>query len=280
MEKIIQKSHYNMKSILLASTIITLFFSCKKETKLQQNNSEERTVVKINKDSLKQIKDTTLFVNSSQGEDVKLSINTNTNDSIFESEIFGETGKSTYKFVFNKFLKKGECTTYRYTEPISVNSNPKIKSEKKENLLSSKESSNRLINIFNSYLKVFIPPNKAYKISNVKWLGTYSLIINENNEDWRDIHEIQLSISKDSITYLAKGFQLYQYYLLSPIEDGTSLKLKYAKSLDNTESWALNKTKDFGTIIFDGKTYLWSSPYLDINFADGKNKKYILKKKQ
>ncbi|KFF13067.1 hypothetical protein N6B72_15235 [Chryseobacterium soli] len=113
----------------------------------------------LNKDSLKQIKDTTLFVNSSQGESVKLLINTKTNDSIFESEIFGETGKSTYKFVFNKFLKKAECTTYRYTEPISVNSNPKIKSEKKENLLSSKVSSTRLTNIFNSYLKAFIHAN-------------------------------------------------------------------------------------------------------------------------
>ncbi|MFP3598163.1 hypothetical protein [Chryseobacterium sp. SIMBA_029] len=158
----------NKNTLLILPILLFLFVSCKKEIKFSQKNTEQRTVGIVNKDSIKQIKDTTLFDNSSQGEDVKLSINTHTNDSIFESEIFGETGKSTYKFVFNKFLKKGECTTYRYAEPIFVNSNPKIKLEKKENLLSSKESSNRLTNIFNSYRMVFILPNKAYKISNVK----------------------------------------------------------------------------------------------------------------
>ncbi|SHL10141.1 hypothetical protein [Chryseobacterium polytrichastri] len=252
------------------------FLDCKKtDSKTKDYN---RGIVK--NDFFQKVKDTTLFINSSEGENVKVLINTKTQDSIIESEILGETGKSTYKFTFNKTLKNGECTTYRYSEPIYVNSNPKINIEKKENLSSSKESSNRLTNIFNSYLKVFLYQKNTYKSSNNKWLGKYSLVINKNDEDWRDIHEIHLNISKDSITYLAKGFQLYQYYLLSPIKKDNSIKLKYVKSLDNTESWALNKTKDFGTLIFDGQNYIWSCPYIDINFSNGKNKKYTLRKIQ
>lgn len=268
-----------MKNILL-SLFIFFSSSCKKENKITNNKHDSRKIIEINKDSLKQIKDTTLFINSSEGENVKVLINIKTQDSIIESEILGETGKSTYKFTFNKTLKNGECTTYRYSEPIYVNSNPKINIEKKENLSSSKESLNRLTNIFNSYLKVFLYQKDTSKSANTKWLGKYSLVINENDEDWRDIHEIHLNISKDSITYLAKGFQLYQYYLLYPIKKDSSIKLKYVKSLDNTESWALNKTKDFGTLIFDGKNYIWSCPYIDINFSNGKNKKYTLRKIQ
>lgn len=117
---------------------------------------------------MKKVKDTTLFVNSSEGEEVNLFINVKTQDSIIESEILGETGKSTYKFIFNRTLKSGECTIYRYSEPIYANSNPKIKIEKKENLSSSKESSNRLTNIFNSYLKVFLYQKDTYKSANTK----------------------------------------------------------------------------------------------------------------
>ena len=75
-----------------------------------------------------------------------LKVDTSTNDSIFESEIFGEMGKSEYRFVFNKNLKAGDCKTYRYSEPIYVNSNPKIKSKLEENLSSSIEVSKRLTN--------------------------------------------------------------------------------------------------------------------------------------
>lgn len=112
-------------------------------------------------------------------------------------------------------------------------------------------------------------------ISN-KWYGKYSFVINENSDDWRDIHDISITINKDSVTYLAKGFQLYK---LSAIEKNNTLKLTFEKSLDNTDSWALKKTKDFGTITFDNKNYNWECPYIDISYE---NKKvfYILKKSQ
>jgi hypothetical protein len=116
-------------------------------------------------------------------------------------------------------------------------------------------------------------------ISN-KWYGKYSFVINENSDDWRDIHDISITINKDSITYLAKGFQLYQLYKLSAIEKNNTLKLAFEKSLDNTDSWALKKTKDFGTITFDNKNYNWECPYIDISYNENKKVSYILKKSQ
>ena len=116
-------------------------------------------------------------------------------------------------------------------------------------------------------------------ISN-KWYGKYSFVINENSDDWRDIHDISITINKDSVTYLAKGFQLYQLYKLSAIEKNNALKLTFEKSLDNTDSWALKKTKDFGTITFDSKNYVWNCPYIDICYNENKKGSYVLKKSQ
>ncbi len=278
MATITLKSLYNMKNIIIAS-IFLLSLSCKKENKNFQNKPETNISKVSEKDTLRKIKDTTLFINSSEGEEVTFLINKKNNDSIIQSEVMGETGKSDYQFIFNKSLKEGHCTSYRYTEPIYVNSDPKIKSKTQENLSTSRETNKRLKGIFTSYHHLF-----SKKIKNVinsisdKWVGKYLLTLNEDHEDWRDIHEIELNVTKDSITYLAKGFQLYQYYTLSSIEGKNSLQLKFRNSLDNTDSWALKKTKDFGVLNFDGKNYIWNSPYLDTNFNDGKKNSYTLKK--
>lgn len=258
---------------LLALILISL--SCKKSNRLKQavfnSNTDE-----IRTDSIKLIKDTILFVNSSEGEDVKFSINNTTQDSIIESEVLGETGKSTYKFIFNKKLKTGECNTYRYNEPIYVNPNPKIKSHTKETLFTSSKTKERLQKIFNSYTTVLF--KTTLRKSNI-WNGVYSFSINEDSDDWRNIHEIKLTISKDSITYLAEGFQLYEYYMLSSKNNKKTITLNFLKALDNTENEIhLQKTKDFGIIGFDGKDYVLQSPYIDINLNDGKKQKYKLKK--
>lgn len=276
MEMTTLKSRCKMKNILTILLLSFLYLSCKKDN-IYLDKIDKNT---IKKDSLIKIKDTTLFVNSSEGENVIFKININTNDSIIESEVFGEMGKSEYRFIFNKNLKSGECKTYRYSEPIYVNSDPQIKSQHKENLSSSIEVSKRLINIFTSYRKVFFNHNKKIESNNInsKWYGKYSFSINENSDDWREIHEIKIDVSKDSIIYLAKGYQLYQYYTLFGIEKGNSLILKYDKSLDNTDSWALKKTKDFGIIMLNGNQYILNSPYIDINFSNGNRKKYLLKK--
>jgi hypothetical protein len=47
--------------------------------------------------------------------------------------------------------------------------------------------------------------------------------------------------------------------------------------LDGSKSAVLEKTKDFGKIYFDGKKYLWESPYLDFYYD---NKQYILNRKK
>ena len=113
-----------------------------------------------------------------------------------------------------------------------------------------------------------------------KWNGTYSFTINGDSEDWRDAQEIILEINKDSILYRAEGYQIYQVYMLSATENpGHALKLHYLSAKDHTESAVLNKTRDFGTISFDGESLVWSSPYIDTSFGNGKKTKpYILKK--
>lgn len=273
--KFLYKSMKNTINSICLLVLILISLSCKKSNKLKQavfnSNTDE-----IRTDSIKLIKDTILFVNSSEGEDVKFSINNITQDSIIESEVMGETGKSVYKFIFNKELKTGECDTHRYSEPIYINSSPKIKLHTKENLFTSPQTKERLQKIFNSYAKIFFKVN--LKKSN-RWNGVYSFSINEDSDDWRNIHEIKLTISKDSITYLAKGFQLYEYYMLSSKDNEKTISLNFFKGLDNTENEIhLQKTKDFGTIGLDGKDYVLQSPYIDINLNDGKKQKYKLKK--
>ncbi|MGY0035815.1 hypothetical protein [Pedobacter sp. NJ-S-72] len=85
-------------------------------------------------------------------------------------------------------------------------------------------------------------------------------------------------VTKDSIVYHAEGYQIDQTYKLSGKESGGTLMLDYLSAADHTESAVLEKTKDFGTVVNENKSYTWSSPYLDLSFGDGKSKVYVLKK--
>lgn len=120
-------------------------------------------------------------------------------------------------------------------------------------------------------------PEKV-KISS-KWYGTYTLSIGGENEDWRDIKDISLKITKDSILFHAEGYQLDQNYRLTATESDSGLNLHYKNAADNSESAVLRKTKDFGTITSKGKTYKWYSPYVVISFAGSKSGNYTLIKK-
>ena len=263
-----------MKNFNIPILITSLFiiFQCKQNTGKLSVDKKVEVDNKQNDDGLLLVKDTTLFINSTQGEDVKLLLAVNSNDSVIQSNMYGEMGKSTYEFVFNKILKKASCITYRYEEPISINSNPKISNEKKEDLATSVEASKRLTAIFHSYQKVLNPAFalKTEKELNSKWFGKYTLTLNGDDDDWRNSKEIELNISSKSVTYLAKGFQLYQYFNLSAEEKNGDLTLHYQNSLDNTESWALGETKNFGTLTLKGEDYKWSSPYLNMYFNDSK----------
>ncbi len=108
-----------------------------------------------------------------------------------------------------------------------------------------------------------------------KWHGVYHVITKES-KDWRENQSIYLSISKDSIIYEIAGYQMYEKYLLKgKVINSNILSLTYLKYLDGIESAVLEKTKDFGKIYFDGKKYLWKSPYLDFYYH---KKRYRLKK--
>lgn len=135
------------------------------------------------------------------------------------------------------------------------------------------------------YLREYEPEEYTYKtkqeynknkIISSKWFGIYH-VISKESKDWREDKSITLSISKDSIIYEIAGYQIYQKYLLTGKEVDNKLLLSYSKYLDGSESAILEKTKDFGNIYFDGKKYLWESPYLDFYYD---NKQYILNKVQ
>ena len=107
-----------------------------------QNNSQytEVSSVEIPIDSLQMLKDTIMLDASTEGEEIRLYINKITNDTIIESEILGEMGKETYRFIFNKQLKNAEHILYSYNIPFYLaEENLETHIDKKETLHSSKE---------------------------------------------------------------------------------------------------------------------------------------------
>lgn len=269
----IQKFPYKIK---IMNKIKALFFfigliamfSCK-----QKEKSQTGPII-VMKDSLSLIKDTMIFGKSTGGSEVRLFKNLCNNDSIIKVETLGEMGSSYYKFIFNEKLLKVEHIINQYEEPISLNSNPKIRNKKIESLKTSNK--NELTNIFNEYKNIFNKKNKV--LLSTKWIGNFSFIINENNIDWRDTYKITIITNTDSINFHAEGYQIDQNYKLLFNEDANKLYLTYEKSLDNFTSEILKTNNDFGFILFDGTNYTLECPYLDVSFHKGKKQLYILKK--
>ena len=116
--------------------------------------------------------------------------------------------------------------------------------------------------------------------SRLNWIGNYEVKYSENkNKDWKEEQSITLTITKDSILFEAAGYQLFQQYLLNGKIEKNTMRLKYLSAIDNTTSAVLEKTTDFGSIVYDGKKYTWQCPYINLSFGDGKPKDYILEKK-
>lgn len=120
--------------------------------------------------------------------------------------------------------------------------------------------------------------NEKSSISD-KWIGRYELnLIGKGNRTGNE-YQIYLDISKDSIAYTAEGYQLYHKFLLTASDNGNELYLKYTKPMDDTNSWALEKTKDFGKITIKNGKYLWESPFLNTSYTDNKKIIYTISKK-
>ncbi|REC60669.1 hypothetical protein DRF65_19695 [Chryseobacterium pennae] len=110
-----------------------------------------------------------------------------------------------------------------------------------------------------------------------KWIGNYDINLQGKGEREGNEYKINLKISKDSVIYYAEGYQLYQRFLLSAVEENSILTLKYKESLDGTNSWALKNTQDFGKIYLRNGKYFWESPFLNISFTNNQKMIYNLK---
>lgn len=135
------------------------------------------------------------------------------------------------------------------------------------------------------FLRLMQVIGNVRKLSSVKlnnpiseyWNGRYQVYINAD-KDWEERCGITVDIKKDSIIFEESGYQTYQIYLLTGMEENNKLQLRYLNKLEGIDSAILDKTKDFGVITYDGKNYLWECPYLDILYTQGKKKTYVLKK--
>lgn len=173
---ITQKFNYKSLITKVKYIIVVCFFitinSCKK--------SESVIVTKIInkekiKDSLILLKETVFFTESSEGQEIKLFLDSNKKDSIIISENYGETGKESTKFLFNKNLISAENIVTEYKEPISLNTNPIIKREITRTLKSSNAKKKELTETFIKYKDLFISKSTNNKVSlNSKRIDNYS----------------------------------------------------------------------------------------------------------
>lgn len=113
-----------------------------------------------------------------------------------------------------------------------------------------------------------------------KWIGEYCVNIPATREY---LQSVKLKISSDSCKYIVTGYAENKEYELSVIEKNNTLILKYEKLLKYESTYIENdntlaKEKDFGYLIYDGKKYLWISPYLDYAYYKGLKHKQIIKK--
>lgn len=124
--------------------------------------------------------------------------------------------------------------------------------------------------------------NNEINIKNIseKWIGKYRLTLQGKGTKEGNEYNINLLINNDKIIFELDGYQVYQNFILSSTEKNNEIQLKFQESIDDTKSLALEKTKDFGKIIFDGKKIIWESPYLDTSFTDGQKFKYELIKEK
>ncbi|MBZ4043832.1 SH3 domain-containing protein [Flavobacterium hibisci] len=113
-----------------------------------------------------------------------------------------------------------------------------------------------------------------------KWYGKYFVDISSTQEY---LQTIELNLTSDSCLFKVTSLAENKEYQLEVIEKHEKLYLKYKRLIKFESTYIENdnklaEEKEFGYLIYDGKKYLWISPYLDYTYSDGKKEKYILRK--
>ncbi|SHG28974.1 hypothetical protein [Chryseobacterium vrystaatense] len=107
-----------------------------------------------------------------------------------------------------------------------------------------------------------------------KWFGKYqtSFTTNKKSNDSRDTDMVELIIKKDSIIFHVDRYWGEYNYLLQGSEIGNTIQLRFGKVLNGDETDTLEKNKNFGSLIFNGKKYYWQCPYIGEYYNNKKNK--------
>ncbi len=92
-----------------------------------------------------------------------------------------------------------------------------------------------------------------------RWVGSYGLDAKSMDDD---TYAYEITIAKDSCTFLGAGVQLYFLDLCTAATDGDKLHLFYLKDLDGTSFGYHAKQDTLATIIRKGDKYYVTSPVI------------------
>ncbi len=264
--------------------IIQLYFSSFQKDDIEPNIAFDE--VKKDHSKIEVKKYVTLNINKNTYPSYLLSFPYE-NDEIYRALLLTNKEVNDGVIIYEKVVDEGEYLR------ISKIRNNKIQNflyhieyynyDKDGNIMSNKKQKDSILLKTNSFIIIkssFKKEKKADLKLSEKWYGKYNFTIDENSEDWRAIQDVTLLIKSDSILFHVEGYQIAQDYKLKITDTkDNQIKLFYDSPVyEGDESAVLQKTKNFGTIVFDGKKYTWNCPYIDESFTNGKKNIYILKK--
>lgn len=213
---------------------------------------------------------------------------------------FFQQDEKTFKLINDKLKRKEENYEYDKGCIIDPDGYTNLRKEKnKKSEIIQKISTNVEVEILNKSENWYlvktkegnvgfvhnsrIQPNckkKSNSIISSKWIGKFYVDIPTTREY---LQSVKLDITSETCTFIVTGFAENKEYDLSAIEKNDILILKYKKLIKYESTYIekdnnLAKEKDFGYLMYDGKNYLWMSPYLDFAYYNGLKHTHIVKR--
>jgi uncharacterized protein YgiM (DUF1202 family) len=214
--------------------------------------------------------------------------------------VFFEQDEKTFKIINEKLKRNNKDIQKGFINDSDGYTNLRKESNKKSKIIQKINTNEEVVILDNSndwYLVETKEKNIGYVhnsriIDNLnkivhstissKWYGKYYVDIPTTQEY---LQSIELKITSDSSIFIVTGLAENKEYKLSAIEKDNKLILNYEKLLSFESTYIERdneyaKEKEFGYLIYDGKKYLWFSPYLDYVYSEDVKQKYILRKQK